>query len=57
MDSAECLLEISLVAWSPDAEGMLAFHRYVWEKTDRVKEGPCPHEFSPGIPKIGDSGQ
>ncbi|CAJ1444136.1 unnamed protein product [Effrenium voratum] len=38
VDSAECLLEISLVAWSPDAEGMLAFHRYVWEKTDRVKD-------------------
>ena len=30
-DSAQCSLEISLVAWQLDAPGMLEFHKHVWD--------------------------
>ena len=36
-DASHCALEISIIAWGLSAEGMLAFHRILWEKTDHVK--------------------
>ena len=36
-DTTHCALEISLVAWSVDADGMLLFHRHIWEMTDHIK--------------------
>ena len=53
VDSADCFVEISVVAWDVDGRQMLQYHRKVWELREENSDGKAHHSSDFRVPTEG----